>query len=76
MRRTGKYRVLTLASTGLSLLGVGLISLWNRKTTSDFELWFDIIFNGLGFASTLTSTLIVRAFLAKAQSLLTTVQRL
>ena len=59
MRRTGKYKFLTIASTALSIIGTVLISFWDRKKTPDIEFWFDITFNGLGFASTLTSTLIV-----------------
>ncbi|KIM27608.1 hypothetical protein M408DRAFT_24523 [Serendipita vermifera MAFF 305830] len=58
MQRTGKYWSLTIASTSLSLLGSILIALWNRNQTPDVEFWFDITFNGLGFSSTLTSTLI------------------
>jgi len=74
MRRTGKYWFLTLASTGLSLTGALLISLWSRKGTSNFELWFDVTFNGLGFASTLTSTLIVSRSFSEDLPLLTSVQ--
>jgi len=59
MRRTGKYWLLTIVAAGSSLLGAILISFWDQEKTSDIELWLDITFNGLGFASTLTSTLIV-----------------
>ncbi|KIM27605.1 hypothetical protein M408DRAFT_330032 [Serendipita vermifera MAFF 305830] len=58
MQKTGKYWFLTVASTSLSLLGSTLVALWDRKRTSEGEFWFDITFNGLGIASTVTSTLI------------------
>lgn len=62
MRRTGKYWFLGITSASLSLFGSGLISLWDRKKTSDTELWMDITFNGVGFSSMLTATLIVSRF--------------
>ncbi|KIM27604.1 hypothetical protein M408DRAFT_167506 [Serendipita vermifera MAFF 305830] len=58
MRRTGKYWALTIVGGAISLLGSVLMASWDRKRTSNGEFWFDIMFSGLGFASTLTSTLI------------------
>ncbi|CAG7849265.1 Multidrug resistance protein fnx1 [Serendipita indica DSM 11827] len=58
MRHTGKYWRLVVASTALSLFASIRVASWDQDKTSEFELWFDIAPNGLGFASTLTSTLI------------------
>ncbi len=60
MRRTGKYWWLTIGSTALSLFASIRIAMWDQSNTSEFELWFAITPNGLGFASMLTSALIVR----------------
>jgi hypothetical protein len=38
---------------------MSLISRWDKGSLSEFELWFDIVPNALGYASLLTSTLIV-----------------
>ncbi|KAH7887923.1 vacuolar amino acid permease [Phlebopus sp. FC_14] len=57
MRRTGKLYNLTLASAALTVLASVLVALWNDET-STFHLWFDIVPQGLGMASLITSTLI------------------
>lgn len=58
MRRTGKLYLLTMASAGLPVLSSLLIVFWNGNT-SQFHLWADIIPQGFGIASLITSTLIV-----------------
>jgi hypothetical protein len=59
MRRTGKYWSVILISASLSVFSMSLISRWDKGSLSEFELWFDIVPNALGYASLLTSTLIV-----------------
>ena len=63
MRQTGKYWTLTVISALLMICGNVLISFWDEKRTSDFELWFDIVPSGLGTAAIVTSTLIVSLLL-------------
>lgn len=58
MRRTGKLYKLTLVSAGLSVFANILVATWNENT-SLFNLWFDIVPQGFGMASLITSTLIV-----------------
>ncbi|KAG1753863.1 vacuolar amino acid permease [Suillus paluster] len=57
MRRTGKLYHLTLASAALTILASILAALWNDNT-SKYHLWLDIIPQGFGMASLITSTLI------------------
>ncbi|TFK56122.1 vacuolar amino acid permease [Heliocybe sulcata] len=57
MRRTGKLYTLTLCSAGCAILASALVCLWDDGT-SQFHLWFDIVPQGLGMASLITSTLI------------------
>ncbi|KAF9057745.1 vacuolar amino acid permease [Panaeolus papilionaceus] len=57
MRRTGKLYTLTLVSAGLSMLASLLASCWNEKSSA-FHLWVDLIPQGFGMASFITSTLI------------------
>ncbi|PPQ72355.1 hypothetical protein CVT24_002071 [Panaeolus cyanescens] len=57
MRRTGKLYLLTLVSAGLSVFASVLASCWN-KNSSAFHLWVDLIPQGFGMASFITSTLI------------------
>ena len=59
MRQTGKYWTLTVVSALLMLCSNVLISFWDEKHTSNFELWFDIVPSGFGMASIITTTLIV-----------------
>ncbi|EIN10661.1 vacuolar amino acid permease [Punctularia strigosozonata HHB-11173 SS5] len=57
MRRTGKLYTLTLASAGLSVAANVLVVFWNDDTSA-FHLWYDIVPQGFGMASLITSTLI------------------
>jgi len=63
MRQTGKYWTLTVVSTLLLVCANVLISFWDEKNTSSFELWFDIVPSGLGMSSVITTTLIVSLLL-------------
>uniref|UniRef100_A0A0W0FCR2 Major facilitator superfamily (MFS) profile domain-containing protein n=1 Tax=Moniliophthora roreri TaxID=221103 RepID=A0A0W0FCR2_MONRR len=57
MRRTGKLYTLTLCSAMLTILASVLIVFWN-KNTGALHLWLDIVPQGFGMASLITSTLI------------------
>lgn len=57
MRRTGKLYYLTLASVGLTIIASISLALWNDNT-SQYHLWLDIIPQGFGMASLITTTLI------------------
>ncbi|KAH9951778.1 vacuolar amino acid permease [Amylocystis lapponica] len=57
MRRTGKLYNLTLISCLLTVVASTLIIFWNDKS-STFHLWFDIVPQGFGMASVITTTLI------------------
>ncbi|KAF9452050.1 vacuolar amino acid permease [Macrolepiota fuliginosa MF-IS2] len=57
MRRTGKLYTLTLVSSLLTILASTLVCLWGNNT-STFHLWIDLIPQGFGMASFITSTLI------------------
>ena len=58
MRRTGKLYALTIIS-GLMTVGAGvLLTFWNEGT-SQLHLWLDIVPQGFGMASFITTTLIV-----------------
>ena len=58
MRRTGKLHSLTLASVSLGIIASVSVSLWNFNTP-EFRLWMDLIPQGFGIASMITTTLIV-----------------
>lgn len=58
MRRTGQLYTLTLVSALLSILASILVVLWNNDTPW-WHLWLDIVPQGFGMASLITSTLIV-----------------
>ena len=60
MRKTGKLYGLTLVSCGLTVLAAVLVVFWNEDSSA-FHLWFDIVPQGLGMASVITTTLIVRS---------------
>lgn len=62
MRRTGKLYTLTLASSAMTLVASVLVLFWN-DSSSTFHLWLDIVPQGFGMASLITSTLIVRPVL-------------
>ncbi|RDB22561.1 Multidrug resistance protein fnx1 [Hypsizygus marmoreus] len=57
MRRTGKLYILTLASAMLAIIASILVTLWNENTSA-FHLYLDLIPQGFGMASFITSTLI------------------
>ncbi|KAK0498477.1 vacuolar amino acid permease [Armillaria luteobubalina] len=57
MRRTGKLYTLTLASSAMTLVASVLVLFWN-DSSSTFHLWLDIVPQGFGMASLITSTLI------------------
>jgi len=66
MRRTGKLYKFTLASVLLQVLASLLVSMWGDRT-SQWHLWLDIVPQGFGMASLLTTTLIaIIAGVAKA----------
>ncbi|KAI9574971.1 vacuolar amino acid permease [Boletus coccyginus] len=57
MRKTGKLYNFTLGSAVLCMLASVLVASWNDQT-STFHLWFDIVPQGFGMASLITTTLI------------------
>lgn len=57
MRKTGRLYTLTLMSSLLSILASILVTFWNANTSA-FHLWVDLIPQGFGMASFITSTLI------------------
>src|SRR6266404_4486313 len=59
MRRTGKLYTLTLVSAALAVYSSIQIAMWNGDS-SQWHLWVDIVPQGFGMASVITSTLIVR----------------
>ena len=58
MRKTGKLYNLTLASAGLCILASVLVASWSDGTSTP-HLWLDIVPQGFGMASLITTTLIV-----------------
>jgi len=59
MRRTGKLYILTLVASALTILASVLAIFWNENSSA-VHLWVDLIPQGFGMASFITSTLIVR----------------
>jgi len=57
MRRTGKLYYLTIGSALLTVIACSMVATWNENTPT-FDLWFDIVPNGLGGSSVITSILI------------------
>ncbi|PCH41423.1 vacuolar amino acid permease [Wolfiporia cocos MD-104 SS10] len=57
MRRTGKLYSLTLTSCAMTVVAGMLIVFW-KDNTSPFHLWLDIVPQGFGMASVITTTLI------------------
>lgn len=64
MRRTGKLYNLTIVSSLLAILASILIIFWNENS-SPVHLWIDIVPQGFGMASFITTTLIVRVAYAE-----------
>ena len=58
MRRTGRLYNLTLFSCLLTVFAASLVAMWD-ETSAPFHLWFDIVPQGFGMASVITTTLIV-----------------
>lgn len=58
MRRTGKLYGLTLISSIMTVIAAIFVCLWNEDSSS-FHLWLDIVPQGFGMASVITTTLIV-----------------
>lgn len=58
MRRTGKLYTLTMVSCGLGVTASLLASRWSENS-STFHLWIDLVPQGFGMASFITTTLIV-----------------
>ena len=58
MRRTGKLYTLTVVSSLMCIMASVSASLWNEHSSS-LHLWVDLIPQGFGMASFITSTLIV-----------------
>ncbi|KAJ6509977.1 vacuolar amino acid permease [Mycena vitilis] len=57
MRRTGKLYTLTLSAAASSICANVLVIFWNENT-SPWHLWLDIVPQGFGMASFITTTLI------------------
>jgi hypothetical protein len=58
MRRTGKLYTLTIISSLLTVLASFRLILWNENS-SPIYLWLDIVPQGFGMSSYITTTLIV-----------------
>jgi hypothetical protein len=61
MRRTGKLYKLTLLSSIGALYATTRVAMWNDNS-SKLHLWGDLIPQGFGMASVITTTLIVGIF--------------
>jgi hypothetical protein len=61
MRRTGKLYTLTLVSALCFLYASTMVVMWNDNS-SQWHLWSDLIPQGFGMASVITTTLIVGTF--------------
>ncbi|KAI9001206.1 vacuolar amino acid permease [Trametes punicea] len=57
MRRTGKLYSLTLCSCLLTVIAASLVAMWNDDSAT-YHLWFDVVPQGFGMASVITTTLI------------------
>ncbi|TBU48489.1 vacuolar amino acid permease [Dichomitus squalens] len=57
MRRTGRLYNLTLFSCLLTVFAATLLAMWNENS-APYHLWFDIVPQGFGMASVITTTLI------------------
>ncbi|KAI0676872.1 MFS general substrate transporter [Trametes maxima] len=57
MRRTGKLYSLTLCSCLLTVVAASLVAMWNEDSAT-LHLWLDIVPQGFGMASVITTTLI------------------
>jgi hypothetical protein len=66
MRRTGKLYTLTMVSCGMGVTASLLASCWSENS-STFHLWIDLIPQGFGMASFITTTLIVSPSICAAR---------
>ncbi|EKM59678.1 uncharacterized protein PHACADRAFT_87775 [Phanerochaete carnosa HHB-10118-sp] len=57
MRRTGRLYTLTLVSCAMTVVAAITVASWNDDTPT-WHLWLDIVPQGLGMASVITTTLI------------------
>ncbi|KAJ3002164.1 hypothetical protein NUW54_g5995 [Trametes sanguinea] len=57
MRRTGKLYTLTLCSCLMTVVAASLVAMWNDNSAT-WHLWLDIVPQGFGMASVITTTLI------------------
>ncbi|KAH9894275.1 MFS general substrate transporter [Cubamyces lactineus] len=57
MRRTGKLYSLTLCSCLLTVVAATLVAFWNENSAT-WHLWLDVMPQGFGMASVITTTLI------------------
>ena len=62
MRRTGRLYTLTLCSCLMTVVAASLVAMWD-ESSAPYHLWFDIVPQGFGMASVITTTLIVSAAL-------------
>ena len=62
MRRTGRLYTLTLVSCAMTVVAASMVAAWDDDTAA-WHLWLDIVPQGLGMASVITTTLIVSALL-------------
>ena len=58
MRRTGKLYNLTMVSSVMTIAASFMVTRWNENSSA-FHLWFDIVPQGFGMSSLITTTLIV-----------------
>lgn len=72
MRKTGKLYTLTLVSCAMTIVATSMVAMWGDDT-SEFHLWLDIVPQGLGMASVITTTLIVSPHPLRCGTLLTLV---
>ena len=66
MRHTGKLYTLTLVSCFMTVIAASMLVFWNEDTAW-WHLWFDIVPQGLGMASVITTTLIVSVRTCRAR---------
>ena len=68
MRKTGKLYFLTIGTVAAATTATISICFWNEHTSA-WHLWLDIVPQGFGMASLITTTLIV-SFILKSLSVM------
>jgi hypothetical protein len=58
MRRTGKFKLLTIIAITLAIFSTTLIAMWNYHT-SEYDLYLDIVPGGFGLTGAVNTTFIV-----------------